>query len=257
MTLPEQGLVKSLTSHGVDLPPNFGDALNSQAILSTALISVFRGKFCDFVLANRKATTFSKHSVIYDVGERSRTFFFICGPWTGGKVVAVESGRPHRKALARSGQAGLGPRASRPDLRLVHRGFRHARSERGKSLTRRGHRCARRGQGLYAVVHSGGKRQHDCALHGFWVARSLYGANESGAPPEGAGRPYDRSFCRRPGRQSEGIGLLVSGLCRMVCGRDGLSLRCRSRRRQRAPGDCCRGGRPLVRRPRQWPVRIG
>ena len=70
MTLPEQGLVKSLTSQGVDLPPELGDALSSQAVLSTALISVFRGKFCDFVLANRKTTTFSKHSVIYDVGER-------------------------------------------------------------------------------------------------------------------------------------------------------------------------------------------
>ena len=77
MTLPEQGLVKSLTSQGANLPPELGDALSRQAILSTALISVFRGNFCDFILPNRKAITFSKHSVIYDVGERSRTFFFL------------------------------------------------------------------------------------------------------------------------------------------------------------------------------------
>ena len=77
MTLPEQALVQSLTGQGANLSPELGDALSSQAILSTALISVFRGKFCDFVLANRKATTFSKHCVIYDVGERSRTFFFL------------------------------------------------------------------------------------------------------------------------------------------------------------------------------------
>ena len=31
--------------------------------------------------------------------------------------------------LARSGQAGGGPRSSRSGLRLVHRGVRHARSE--------------------------------------------------------------------------------------------------------------------------------
>ena len=77
MTLPEQGLVKSLTSQGANLPPELGDALSRQAILSRALISIFRGKFCNFVLANRKAAIFSKHSVIYEVDERSRTFLFL------------------------------------------------------------------------------------------------------------------------------------------------------------------------------------
>jgi CRP-like cAMP-binding protein len=65
------------TSQGASVPPELGDALSRQAILSTALISVFRGEFCDFVLVNRKAITFGKHSVIYDVGERSRSFFFL------------------------------------------------------------------------------------------------------------------------------------------------------------------------------------
>lgn len=53
------------------------DPLGRQAVLSTALIGVFRGKFCDLILAHRKPTTFGKHAVIYDVGDRDRTFFFL------------------------------------------------------------------------------------------------------------------------------------------------------------------------------------
>lgn len=48
-----------------------------QATVSTALASVFRGKFCDAILPNRQATTFRKGDVIYDVGEKERTFFFL------------------------------------------------------------------------------------------------------------------------------------------------------------------------------------
>jgi len=60
-----------------NLPSEFDDSLSRQAVLSTALASVFRGKFCDLILADRKATTFDKHSVIYDVGDRERMFFFL------------------------------------------------------------------------------------------------------------------------------------------------------------------------------------
>jgi CRP-like cAMP-binding protein len=48
-----------------------------QATVSSALASVFRGKFCDAILPNRKSTTFQKNDVIYDVGEKDRTFFFL------------------------------------------------------------------------------------------------------------------------------------------------------------------------------------
>src|SRR5437016_6256335 len=48
-----------------------------QAMLSSALASVFRGKFCDAILPNRQATIFQKGNVIYDVGEKDRTFFFL------------------------------------------------------------------------------------------------------------------------------------------------------------------------------------
>lgn len=55
---------------------DFDDSL-SQAGVSTALISVFRGKFCDAILPGRKTTTFSKEEVIYNVGDKERTFFFL------------------------------------------------------------------------------------------------------------------------------------------------------------------------------------
>jgi predicted ATPase len=40
------------------------------------------------------------------------------------------------------------------------------------------------------------------AVHGFRIARSLYGSDEGRAPPDGARRPCDRPLRRRPGRQS-------------------------------------------------------
>jgi hypothetical protein len=42
-----------------------------------------------------------------------------------------------RLRKARSARAGEGPRTSRAGLRLVHRGLRHARSERGQEAARR------------------------------------------------------------------------------------------------------------------------
>jgi CRP/FNR family transcriptional regulator, cyclic AMP receptor protein len=48
-----------------------------QAAVSSALAGVFRGKFCDAILPNRKAITFEKNDVVYNVGEKDRTFFFL------------------------------------------------------------------------------------------------------------------------------------------------------------------------------------
>jgi CRP/FNR family cyclic AMP-dependent transcriptional regulator len=48
-----------------------------QAAISSALVTVFRGKFCDAILPDRKTTTFEKNAVIYDMGEKDRTFFFL------------------------------------------------------------------------------------------------------------------------------------------------------------------------------------
>src|SRR5207253_5817620 len=49
----------------------FEDSL-SQAALSTALVSVFRGKFCDAILPNRKAVAFKKEQVIYEDRKSTR-----------------------------------------------------------------------------------------------------------------------------------------------------------------------------------------
>lgn len=53
------------------------DVAICQAVISTALISIFRGRFCDAILPNRKAVTFKKGEVIYNVGDRNRIFFFL------------------------------------------------------------------------------------------------------------------------------------------------------------------------------------
>ena len=65
-----------------------------------------------------------------------------------GKVLGTARRDEHGAALARSGQAGSGSRASRSGLRLVHRRLRHARSEGGQGV-------ARRAGGLRATHSSG------------------------------------------------------------------------------------------------------
>src|SRR6202158_4445841 len=76
MASPNQRLVQAPAKSGLELPLEVDDSL-SQAAVSTALISVFRGKFCDAILPNRKTITFKKEQVIYDVGDKERTFFFL------------------------------------------------------------------------------------------------------------------------------------------------------------------------------------
>ncbi|MFZ0818945.1 MAG: Crp/Fnr family transcriptional regulator [Candidatus Acidiferrales bacterium] len=60
-----------------EFPIALDDSSISRAALSTALTSVFRGKFCDAILPGRKTTTFKKEQVIYGVGDKDRTFFFL------------------------------------------------------------------------------------------------------------------------------------------------------------------------------------
>jgi CRP/FNR family transcriptional regulator, cyclic AMP receptor protein len=64
------------TGIGLALLDGF-DGPISQAAISTALLSVFRGKFCDAVLPNRKTRTYRRDQVIYDVGDKDRTLFFL------------------------------------------------------------------------------------------------------------------------------------------------------------------------------------
>jgi CRP-like cAMP-binding protein len=71
------GPVQPAASNETELPLESDDSFGRQAAVSTALASVFRGKFCDLILPNRKTTNFNKHQVIYNVGDGERTFFFL------------------------------------------------------------------------------------------------------------------------------------------------------------------------------------
>ena len=77
-----------ITGEG-DLLPEDGDVIARQAAVSAALLSIFRGRFCDSVLPGRKVTTFSKNDIIYNVGDRNRTLFFLQNGFV--KVGAVTS----------------------------------------------------------------------------------------------------------------------------------------------------------------------
>jgi len=45
--------------------------------LSSALAAIFRGKLCDTLLQNRSVIAFDKDKVIYEIGDKNHTFFFI------------------------------------------------------------------------------------------------------------------------------------------------------------------------------------
>lgn len=77
MASPNHRFVQAAAGRGRTLSIGFDDSTICQAAVSTALVSVFRGKFCDAILPNRKITTFKKDEVIYDVGDKERTFFFL------------------------------------------------------------------------------------------------------------------------------------------------------------------------------------
>ena len=53
------------------------------------------------------------------------------------KSLELRAAREPRPAVGRAGPARRSPRSPRPGLRLVHRGLRHRRSERGKGAARR------------------------------------------------------------------------------------------------------------------------
>ena len=48
-----------------------------EASLSAALVTIFRGKFCDALLHGRRPAVYNKEEVLYEVGDKDRTFFFI------------------------------------------------------------------------------------------------------------------------------------------------------------------------------------
>lgn len=53
------------------------DPASVHAAVSVALASIFRGKFCDVILANRRPNFFERNAIIYEVGDKARTLFFM------------------------------------------------------------------------------------------------------------------------------------------------------------------------------------
>ena len=53
------------------------DTALARAALSSALVPIFRGRFCDILLPNRDAASFDEDEVIYELGGKERTLFFI------------------------------------------------------------------------------------------------------------------------------------------------------------------------------------
>ena len=53
------------------------DAVLRMAALSSALVPIFRGRFCDILLPNRAVRTIEKEEVVYDLGDKERVFFFV------------------------------------------------------------------------------------------------------------------------------------------------------------------------------------
>jgi CRP/FNR family transcriptional regulator, cyclic AMP receptor protein len=77
MTASNLGFLQPELGRNNAVSAEFDESLSRQAAVSTALTSVFRGRFCDLVLPNRKTTTFRKDQVIYEVGDAERTLLFI------------------------------------------------------------------------------------------------------------------------------------------------------------------------------------
>jgi CRP/FNR family cyclic AMP-dependent transcriptional regulator len=53
------------------------DTASRMASLSSALVPVFRGKFCGILLAARTAKTFDEKQVMYELGDKERLLYFV------------------------------------------------------------------------------------------------------------------------------------------------------------------------------------
>jgi CRP/FNR family cyclic AMP-dependent transcriptional regulator len=66
-------MVSGTASLSLPLDPCVSDEAN----ISSALVSVFRGKFCNTLLPGRTPVRFRAGEVLYDIGDLNRTMFFI------------------------------------------------------------------------------------------------------------------------------------------------------------------------------------
>lgn len=57
--------------------PSLAQVRSRYAPLSSALVTIFRGKLCDVVLRNRSVMTFERNQIIYEVGDGNHSLFFL------------------------------------------------------------------------------------------------------------------------------------------------------------------------------------
>jgi CRP/FNR family cyclic AMP-dependent transcriptional regulator len=66
-----------MTEHTNVLNPALSNNQNHQAVLSSALTAIFRGRLCKTLLQNRCPQKYEKGEVIYDIDHKDGSFFFI------------------------------------------------------------------------------------------------------------------------------------------------------------------------------------
>jgi CRP/FNR family transcriptional regulator, cyclic AMP receptor protein len=59
------------------LKSQFDPAALDEATLSSELVTMFRGKFCDILMAGRSPDHFKEEDVLYDIGDPNRRLYFI------------------------------------------------------------------------------------------------------------------------------------------------------------------------------------
>jgi CRP/FNR family transcriptional regulator, cyclic AMP receptor protein len=66
-----------MPQEAIPLDGDLGNTQNQQAILSSTMSGVFRGRLCQTLLQNRSAQKYEKGEAIYDIGHKGGSFFFI------------------------------------------------------------------------------------------------------------------------------------------------------------------------------------
>ena len=56
---------------------NDDDRVSRAALISSALLAVFRGKFCDILLPGRTVKIFDEKQVMYELGDKARLLYFV------------------------------------------------------------------------------------------------------------------------------------------------------------------------------------
>ena len=66
-----------MTSSAIPTKTVLGTGVRDEAALSSALATMFRGKFCNTLLRDRSPLRFNTGQALYDIGDSNRSMFFI------------------------------------------------------------------------------------------------------------------------------------------------------------------------------------